>query len=813
MARDPETERRALTLFEEALDWRDEERSARLQSVLSGEPALLAAVQSLFEAHARAMRALPTQVPGLEVRAAAAAPPARIGPYRIVAQIGAGGMGQVYRGERDDGLFDQAVAIKLLRPGLFPQAAAERFAAERRILARLRHPNIAQLYDGGVDAGGRPYIIMELVEGRAIDEYVQERGVSIALIVELMSQVCAAVHGAHQNLTVHADIKPSNIQVRADGTVKLLDFGIARLLDAGELTAGAAARARPAAGTTPPVEPLTRAYASPERCAGEPARPADDIYSLGIVLHQLLTGVVPPGPELPDRDLAAIVARATAVDPAARYASALELAADLQRHQRRIPVIARRGTWGYVAGRFIARHRWGFAAATLLLLALLATSVVSTRLYLQAEAARARADRRFHEARDMAHFMLFDLHEELRRIPGTSGTRLMLAEQGEQYLQRLAADPAAPADVTREVAVAYRKLGAVLGVPGEGTVGRTAEAFAALLSSERLLADLLRAAPGDDDVALELARTRLIAARVHYMADSAMDECVRLTASGLALLEGVLQRRPGDAIARLWHWTARVYQAEGYVHDTQFERALQQLERLATEAPAMRDDPDFPDLRLRVEADIHRIAGDAYYYRNDHQRASLAAYQRSTAVLERAMREKGDVPSLGVALAHALWNVAYMQAELQQGAASLRTTERAAALVEHVLSFGPDAWAEYVLACVRLQRAMALQSLGRHREAAAEYERRYAWELQNAQHDPGMPNNLRNLAIVTWPMGLNLRQGGQHREGCQWLQRSLGYWAAVERRWGLTPLDASGVPEQRAEFAQLCPQWHPARRG
>ena len=489
----PELERRALSLFEEALDWSEAGRAQRLRAGLAGEPELLAAVLTLFDANARAMRALPTQVPGLQPRPAAAAAPARIGPYRIGAQLGAGGMGLVYRGERDDGLFEQTVAIKLMRAGLFTQAAVERFAAERRILARLRHPNIAQLLDGGVDEAGRPYFIMELVDGLPIDEYVQAHGVQLRVIIELMVQVCAAVHCAHQNLTVHADIKPSNIQVRADGTVKLLDFGIARLLDSGDATATSATTGPPAANS---AEPLTRAYASPERCAGEPARPPGDIYSLGIVLYQLCTGVVPPGPALANRDLAAIVDRATAAEPAARYASALELADDLQRHLRRAPVVARGRDWRYVTGRFIARHRWGVAATALLGAALLATSIVSTRLYLRAEAARAQADQRFDEAREMTRFMLFDLHDELRRIPGTANTRLLLAEQGERYLKRLAAVPDAPATVTRDVAVAYRKLGAVLGVPGEGTVGRTAQAFAALQASERLLESLHRGRAG-----------------------------------------------------------------------------------------------------------------------------------------------------------------------------------------------------------------------------------------------------------------------------------------------------------------------------
>jgi eukaryotic-like serine/threonine-protein kinase len=816
----PELERRALSLFEEALDWSEAEREQRLHAVLADEPRLLAAVLALFEANALAMRALPTQVPGLRSRPPGAAAPVRIGPYRIGAQLGAGGMGQVYRGERDDDLFEQTVAIKLMRAGVFTQAAAERFAAERRILARLRHLNIAQLFDGGVDDAGRPYIIMEFVEGLPIDEYVQARGAALGVIVELMVQVCAAVQCAHQNLIVHADIKPSNIQVQADGTVKLLDFGIARLLDGGEATARGA-RADPAAAGAGAVasgaaavnsaEPLTRAYASPERCAGEPARPPGDIYSLGIVLYQLCTGVVPPGPPLANRDLAAIVARATAMDPVARYASALEFAGDLQRHLRQEPLVARGRDWRYATGRFIARHRWGLALTVLLGAALLATSIVSTRLYLRAEAARAQADQRFNEAREMTRFMLFDLHDELRRIPGTANTRLLLAERGERYLTRLAAVPDAPASVTRDVAVAYRKLGAVLGVPGEGTVGRTAQAFAALQASERLLESLRRAAPADDGVVIDLARTRLIAARVHYFADTTMDECARLNASGLALLDAVLQRQKDNHIARLWRWSARVYQAQEHVYQRQFVQALDELRQLAAEASTMRDDPEFPDYRLRVEADIHLISGDAYGALAERSPQALAAYQRAAAVLQRAMYEQGDEPALGVALAYALWAVAYAQAVLHQGSASLATTQRAQALLEHVLSFGPDAWAEYVRAHVRLQRAMALQSLGRHREAAVEFQRSYAWELANADRDPDVPNNLRTLAVMTEPMGRNYWEGGQTRQGCEWLQRSLGYWTDIRRRWGLTPLDAAWVSNLRGQFERLCPDWIPSR--
>jgi hypothetical protein len=328
--------------------------------------------------------------------------------------------------------------------------------------------------------------------------------------------------------------------------------------------------------------------------------------------------------------------------------------------------VVARGRDGATAGRF-ARHRWG-VAATALLERRCSRPRSSARAYLQAEAARARPTS-FDEAREMTRFMLFDLHDELRRIPGTADMRLLLAEQGERYLQRLAAVPDAPATVTRDVAVAYRKLGAVLGVPGEGTVGRTAEAFAALQASERLLETLRRAAPADDGVVIELARTRLIAARVHYFADTTMDECARLNASGLALLDAVLQRQQDNQIARLWQWSARVYQAEGRVQDRQFAQALSELRQLAAER-RQHDDPEFRTTGYASR----RTSSASPATRTTTMKPGIAGrLPAGAAVLERAMREKAMSPL--VTLAHARWNVAYVQADPHR-AASLANTRR-----------------------------------------------------------------------------------------------------------------------------------------
>jgi tetratricopeptide (TPR) repeat protein len=316
-----------------------------------------------------------------------------------------------------------------------------------------------------------------------------------------------------------------------------------------------------------------------------------------------------------------------------------------------------------------------------------------------------------------------------------------------------------------------------------------------------------RAAPLDDGIAVELARTRLIAARVHYFADTTLDESAPLNTSGLALLDGVLERQPENAIARFWRWTARVYQAQELLFERKPGEAVSLLDMLAIEAPTMQDDPEFPDYRLRVEADLHTIRGDALWEFDERSMQSLVAYQHAVAILERGKRGDGEELALDVALANALWSVAYAHAQLGQGAAALEASERAGALLDRVLGFGPDDWAEYVRGNVRTQRAVALQDLGRHREAALEFEKAYVSMLARAQRDPGVPNTIRTLAILTEPMGHNYLAMGQKNQGCSWLRRSLGYWAEIRQRWGVTPLDENWINGYGREFSQLCRGW------
>lgn len=398
----------------------------------------------------------------------------RLGPWRIVERIAEGGMGVVYRAERDDGLFEREVAIKLLRVDVATEDALRRFDQERRLLARLEHPHIAGLLDGGRTELGTPYLVMELVDGLSIDRWCDERALSVDARLRLFVDACRAVHYAHQNLVVHRDLKPSNVMVDRRGDVKLLDFGIARLQDDSDLDATRTVAAR-----------LTPQYASPEQLQGLPLTTATDVYSLGVLLYELLTGRRPwddqsaspswrraPGRGEPRRpstavsgvegpavqlaarrgtspahlrrhlrgDLDRIVLMALREEPERRYASAEQFAEDVERFLQQLPVRAQRDTLGYRAQRFARRNRAALAAAGAVLLALLLGLVVSLREAERARVARARAERTAEHARieaDSFRLIAQWMGDSLLRTAESEPQRDWLAQALGRYAEQV----------------------------------------------------------------------------------------------------------------------------------------------------------------------------------------------------------------------------------------------------------------------------------------------------------------------------------------------------------------------------------------
>ncbi|HEX8415043.1 MAG TPA: serine/threonine-protein kinase [Sphingomicrobium sp.] len=471
-------------LLDEALDLEPAARSAWLDRQAMMRPELGGPLRGLLAAHATSGTAdVLAKLP--EIDSAAGAEPApnvglaageQVGPYRLERLLGSGGMADVWLAERSDGAFARRVALKLPRINVLRRDLALRFARERDILARLENPHIARFYDAGLAEGDLPYLAMEFVDGRPINEECDARRLDVGARLRLFAQVVDAVQYAHANLVIHRDLKPTNILVTADGQVRLLDFGIAKLL-VGD--GGAAETQLTQVGS----RMLTPDYASPEQVKGEPLTISSDVYSLGVVLYELLSGqrpyrlklksiaqveqaIVLTEPAKPSAsiggeaaaysrsttprklarrlagDLDTIVLKALAKSPADRYATTAELAEDLRRHVAGEPVRARPASWRYRAGKFIARNALASAAAAVVSLALLAAASVSLWQARQAreqaqlageqtQLARAQAAR----AEEVKKFVLSVLRaSDADRAGGRQTTAIDLLKQARERL-------------------------------------------------------------------------------------------------------------------------------------------------------------------------------------------------------------------------------------------------------------------------------------------------------------------------------------------------------------------------------------------
>lgn len=476
---------RADTIFDRALDLPRDERAAFLDSACEEDRALRARLDRLLAFS----DAPPTMLdraatvdwwpPERVASTTTQTMPTRVGPYRLLSEVGRGGMGVVYLGVRDDGFFEQQVAIKVMRPGADAPEVRRRFEQERQIIASLQHANIARLYDGGVTDDGRPYSAMELVDGKPITVYCEEKGASIAERVRLMEVVGRAVQHAHQNLVVHCDLKPSNILVTDSGEIKLLDFGIAKLLDA------AGAERVEAAGSD--SRGLTPLYASPEQLRGEPMTTASDVYQLGLLLFELLTGSrarsqpttgsrrddggletapVPAPSVAAERagataiarrlrgDLDGIVLAALESSPERRYPSVAALVSDLERSRRHEPVSVRRPTLRYRAGRFVRRNRLSVAIGAALVLLLIGYSITVTVQARNIARERDRAERL--QAFALEIFSAGDPNASLG--PRVSAADLV-AHGVARAEDQLAGEPDAQAEVKSHLGKIYLRLG------------------------------------------------------------------------------------------------------------------------------------------------------------------------------------------------------------------------------------------------------------------------------------------------------------------------------------------------------------------
>ena len=656
-------------------------------------------------------------------RASTAPVEQRLGPWRLVREIGSGGMGTVFLAERVDDAFDRRVAIKLLR-GIPTREATERMRRERQILADLDHPNIARLLDGGNTAQGEPYLVMEYVDGVALTDYCRRRALPIPARVQLLHKLCAAVQYAHQRLVIHRDLKPANVLVRADGEPMLLDFGIAKLLG----------------GTGPALQTglpwFTPAYASPEQRRGEPVSTATDVYGLGLLLHELLCDEAPkpdadgrlPSPRsiagkrhrVP-RDLDLIVARATHPEPERRYVSAAALADDLQRHLRGRPVHAAPDRLHYRAGKFLARHRYASAA---MLFAIALAAMFTWRLANERDRA-LRAEALAREQTATAESVVDYLVALFRSAsPDEAGTQPIaprdLVDRGRRGIdQRLAGAPRQRARLLGALGQIYIELG----LPAEAaeSLGAAAALEASHGTPRQRAAYLLEQGYALNTGERPAEARTVLEAGLAALGDIIPDEFA-LAADILATL-GLAQAREGDAATG----TATVRRALDYAAKADGEDSVRYAEVLyaladtgmregrleAAEGDALRS---LGILRRHLPEDSNEVIAASGFLSQVYERQGRHADAERLLrdMLERRLRTLDPGSSWAVTARNNLAQAILSQGRLVEAMGLMREN------IEHLRAGGQQESPSYLIALNNL--ASLVEMAGDHRASLAMFE-------------------------------------------------------------------------------------------
>ena len=677
-----------------------------------------------------------------------------IGHYRILRPIDVGGMGAVYLAERAGQEFHQQVAVKALRPGLEEEDIHRRFLLERQTLAVLEHPNIVRLLDGGTTEEGRPYLVMDYVEGVSIEEYANSRRLNVEDRLELFRQVCAAVHYAHQHLVVHRDLKPGNILVTAEGVPKLLDFGIAKILtpEQSEKAAGL---------TVAGSRPMTPHYASPEQIQGHPITTASDMYSLGVLLYRLLTGHHPykfttgaeaelvelicrvepekpsalvrrlartpdKAPRIGDRqgealarrlsgDLDMIVMMALRKEPQRRYSSVEHLSEDLRRHLHGLTVTAHRDTLRYRVRKFVERNRAAVAAAALVAVALVTSTVVSLEQ-------KRRAELRFQEVRELARFVLYEFDDAVRS--GVTAARKKMVEGALVYLNRLAQDSWDNVSLQRELIEGYFRVGDVQGNlygPNVGDLAGAKESYRR---------------------ALELAR------RVH--AERPGEPASRRDLARASVKLGDLSALGGDRREAL----------------REYQQALQVLDELAVADPA----------DLVAKRDVLAVAGKIGFthYQTGDLAAALSSYRRYLLIAQQWQKVEPQAPGARRAVAAGHERVGEMLARSGRTAEGLVNLRAALNIYQALRATRPaDLQAQRDVSATHTIIGDILLASGRTPEALESYRRGLEIAEAAARDDPQNKLARTDLHLTLGRLADVLWAAGEKQQARQMTERAL----------------------------------------
>lgn len=776
---DPNEEREAIALFEEWLAIPEGERESWLAARTDGRPELRTRLNTLIDADSTTSLYTGGAMAVLEEEAV----PVRIGAYRITGRIGRGGMGSVYRGERDAGDFERAVAIKLIKPGLYSPELVARFQRERQMLASLTHPNIARLYDGGQTEDGSPYFVMELVDGLPLLQWAQGKEASRAERIGLVRDICAAVAFAHSQLIVHRDLTPNNVLVTREGVVKLIDFGIAKPAD----------QEAPHAGASPSIGQLslTPGYAAPERLTSAHVTTAADIYSLG----RLLQDLVPPGEK--DDELRAIIARATADDPQARYPSADALLTEIDAWQGGYPVSAMPDTPAYKLRKFVTRRRTPVLAGAAVFVLLAGALGLTLAANVRAEQARHVAETRFQETRDIAKAMLFDVYDEVSQSAGSTNAREMLARTGLTYLDALAADESAPLDVRLEAGLGYLRLSQVTGGDQAGELSRHQDGAALLTEAERIIVPLYERYPNRADVARGMAQVLLEQAGNNLYVSNEIDQA-RQQAERAESIITPYARDDADS-ARIFAVAVQA-QGDSYGWNDDYEQAAPQHRRaiafLDSLPEALRNELPL----MRVRGALLRLLGEALHNQDQPAEARKAlddAVANNLAVLQRTPDNAASLRSYAIAL----WYRAVVHRTNERNADARASIELAYDTAKTMRARDPnDSGALRMVAITGEVYAQVLADLGRYRESTALSDEVIATHRQLVERSEGSQGARRSLAAALATRGGNFYNGRQYARACEAWREAHDIYASFARAGTISEWDRANSFKEMQDF-------------
>ena len=837
-------------IFQAALEHAPPGRAAWLDAACGDDSGLRGEIDELLRAHEHGdadftqSAAFVDALRVLERRSARVREGRLIGPYRVAREIGHGGMSRVYLAARADQAFDKWVAIKVVEAGRDTEEMIGRFQSERQILARLDHPNITRILDGGTTEDGLPFLVMDYVDGEPIDRYCDSRALDVTARLGLFQGVCGAVHYAHQNLIIHRDIKPGNVLVTRDGVPRLLDFGIAKLL-------GSEALATEATRTV--ARRLTPEYASPEQVRGEALTTASDVYSLGVLLYRLLTGqspyrTRPPGadgsspttlereicedqPERPSvaaarvsgsatvegtpeklrrrlaGDLDNIVAMALRKEPQRRYASVEQLSQDISRHLASLPVMARPDTAAYRTGKFIRRHRIGVAASAAIVLLILAGIAGTSWQARVARAERVRAQQQFNDVRKLATSFLFEFNTSIQNLPGATPARKLLVQRALEYLSKLAQQSRGDPGLRLELAEAYLKVGDLQGNPYEPNLGDTQGAMESYAKALAISEELTRADANDRQARRYLARSYQSLGEVLPLLGKAADGVADLRKAA-EIFAGLLAAAAHDRDLQVQ--LADSYQSLGDLlgHSglqnlgdragalDAYRRALAVFDAMAAESPAdQKARGGAAVMRIRI-GDMQQAEGDSEAalenYRGAMQRARSLADEdpkndRFRRILALSYRKLADLESQRGELGEAV-----------QNARSAADINRALAAVD------PDnAQASANFALSLMTTAKLLEKTGKSQAALDEYRQAVAiLEKLSAAAATNlfMRSQLTEALVAT---GALLAHQGHTAEARSLTSRG----AAIARDLASRP---AATPDELSQYAQILLTCEPA---